>query len=626
MVQVERPAEAKSDSSSDASTENQPTLAKSDRGDERPRRTFRFREDFPDDAAPVDSNAAVDVGQSQSIGPQEVAPTRELAPPPVLERRTASGISRQWLLIGAAALAGIVLAVVVFAALARSGRDSVQKTSGNASKEEQEIVTSETTKSPESDDSPVGTSESANEQTQSADGSQAAEDKDTANASVASQDPGGDSPRPNDVADAPHDSVDQRSTDTGSSDVEETRDAPAVQPSAMESGGDSTRQPGDEQIAQQPEDATDVSDAPLADELANQLALAVAGVEFEGTPLPDFIRFVSDLAAVPITLDVDALRWSGIDLETTIEIKLQGTTIAQMLDQALEPLELVYRAEQNQLLVTVPTAVTNSLESRAYPVGDVAQDAESLQQLATQLQQLIAPFSWQDAGGAGLLALEEETLHVEQTQPVHYQLQRFLDKLRIVMGLNVQGNLPASEVGSEPAFQQAEGLLNQAVMVSFPETTTLRQVIERLRSETEMRVLVDWRMLAVANLFPNSETRSLGESRSLADWLESWLAQRGLGYRVIAANAIEITTGGALAEKIEVEIYRVANPPATELQTTELVTRVERAVGQRHFRSGGGQGTVIYHPASQSLIAALPQPQQRQLAVWMQVSQTGVPQ
>ena len=178
-----------------------------------------------------------------------------------------------------------------------------------------------------------------------------------------------------------------------------------------------------------------------------QLSVTVVANDFradEDVRLADFATFFMELTTVPITLDVDALRAIGVTPEAVIEFSVRGVTRGQLLETAIEPLGLSYTIVPGGIVVAPDDEVRKELSTETMDVSDLAADAAEVDALAAQIKHLIARDSWDDNGGAGSLEITERTLEIHQTWAAHYQIARFLDRLRAARGL-----LPRSDLSDD---------------------------------------------------------------------------------------------------------------------------------------------------------------------------------
>ena len=350
-------------------------------------------------------------------------------------------------------------------------------------------------------------------------------------------------------------------------------------------------------------------------DLSAQLSLTIVGVEFNGISLVDFADFVADFTALPVTLDLDSMAVAHIAPDTKLDLQQRGVTVGQMLQAAIEPAGLKFTEEGGQIVIGPQADVNQEFQSQSYDVSDLASSDEQMQSLAQQIVALIVPSSWSEAGGSGTLSIADQSLEVEQTAAGHFQLTRFLDRLRAVRGLLPRSELPDELLDITPVFARAGGELNTPLSVNFSEPTDVARILEHLTAETDVRLLVDWPATLPANWQPTTRSTLTGANQSLARLLAGWLEPLQLGYRVTDVHTIQITSQQSLALRADVEIYPLKGD--IDKEGAQLIQEFKQHIGAAEFVDGGGVGVVLLDPASRSLLTRLPQPQQRRVYEWL---------
>ena len=84
-----------------------------------------------------------------------------------------------------------------------------------------------------------------------------------------------------------------------------------------------------------------------------------------------------------------------------------------------------------QVIVTSPAEYRETLRRVRYTVADLTgEDKAAVAQLAALVRRLVAPESWQSAGGRGTIEPGQGVLVVLQTGDVHQQVLVFCERLR----------------------------------------------------------------------------------------------------------------------------------------------------------------------------------------------------
>jgi len=74
--------------------------------------------------------------------------------------------------------------------------------------------------------------------------------------------------------------------------------------------------------------------------------------EFIDTPLRDAIAYLGELHNVPIVIDANALKATGIDEDVPISLIISGVRLASVLHIMLRPLGLTYELRGKQIVIT----------------------------------------------------------------------------------------------------------------------------------------------------------------------------------------------------------------------------------------------------------------------------------
>jgi hypothetical protein len=159
------------------------------------------------------------------------------------------------------------------------------------------------------------------------------------------------------------------------------------------------------------------------------------------TPLTDVVAFLRDLHDIPIVLDVRALEDVGMGPDVPVTVRLDGVTLRSALHIMLRDLGLAYAVADGVLQLTTPEAAESRLIQHIYPVGDLA-DPAAVQSpgcgyLADLIRQTVAPDSWAECGGPGIIVPVDHlsVLVISQTTEVHQRIADLIVTLRRVREL-----------------------------------------------------------------------------------------------------------------------------------------------------------------------------------------------
>jgi hypothetical protein len=391
-------------------------------------------------------------------------------------------------------------------------------------------------------------------------------------------------------------------------------DTPAGPPEASGVAVSADRVPPEEMSAEPEEPATRPRPERKKVDLPARLADRIAEIEFQGQPLEEAIRMLSNLSTIPITLDPEALIWSRITPGTPVKAKLTDTTVEGVLVEVLKPFRLELAMADEQVVVTRSPA----LRLIKCPVGDLTGgDAAQQQQLIAFFEQLAAPGSWKSAGGAGSMTPQGDVLLIENTELAYGEVMQVCERLRIARGSRPKSVFPAELFELELRSEQAAPRLATPITLNFSQPTLLATILDRLAKESGTTILVDWQAAADAGWSLEADATLTLKKTPLRDALAQLLKPMDLTYRVVDRTTLQVTTAKAIEQQPEIEVHPVGDLAATAEEAEPLIERLQSSLaGPAAAENESTAASVVlrYDEASKTLFALLPQPKQLRLA------------
>ena len=153
---------------------------------------------------------------------------------------------------------------------------------------------------------------------------------------------------------------------------------------------------------------TEVKKAPPPPvDVAARLADPVAELELTDMPLGKAVDLLAAMGTLPVTMDADAMTQLGVTARDPISLQLRSTTIGKALQAAAAQKGLTVAVENGQVFVTSPAEYRETLRTVRYTVADLTGgDKAAAAELAALVRKLVAPESWQPAGGRGTIEAE----------------------------------------------------------------------------------------------------------------------------------------------------------------------------------------------------------------------------
>ncbi|HEY2759624.1 MAG TPA: hypothetical protein VGI75_02750, partial [Pirellulales bacterium] len=367
---------------------------------------------------------------------------------------------------------------------------------------------------------------------------------------------------------------------------------------------------------QQPAPRTLKRVSPRAINTNVRLADSLPGIDVQGQPLVDFVELISAMSTVPITLDADAIRDLGQSAAAPVKLHLTDSSVADVLQSALESLRLGYEVRDGQLIVGYPPQ--EKLRQVRYKVEDlVGDDASALVDLATLTRRMVAPNTWQQVGGKGTMMVGKGELLVNQAEPAHAQIVTLCQKLRVARGLPLRGNFDPSRFVLNTREDKAKELLDKPISANFSAPTPLADAVKWLRQATGAVILIDHEALAREAASAQSECEALAVNKPLAKLLDDLTASADLTWRAIDERTIEITSHPAALARMDVEFYPARNlakdAAAGEKLIAQIKANVEPQIWGDDADKLADQAAIYFDQPSGALIVRAPQRVQAQL-------------
>lgn len=347
-------------------------------------------------------------------------------------------------------------------------------------------------------------------------------------------------------------------------------------------------------------------------EVTARLGDPLPGIRFENTPLDEALALLSQLSAVPIMIDPEALAQAGVSPSAKISLELSDTTVGDALAAIVAEQKLDYVVLDGQVLVTNPDRREQKLESARLSVADLTAGGRAIEDLAALVERFVEPTSWQAAGGPGAIEAADGKLQIEQTKIVAEQVSEFLDKLRLASGKSPPAKAKAGSQSLATRYASAKSSLAAPVTANFTQPAPLAEIADRLGKAARAQIVFDGLALSAAGASPATLAELTAADQPLSEALKSLLEPLKLSYRIAGANQIVISTPEAVGQRLEVEFYPLAGLVEKKPAADALIERIKSELAPRTWDDAGGPGAINYDPAGY-LIVLQTQPRQIEL-------------
>jgi len=349
-------------------------------------------------------------------------------------------------------------------------------------------------------------------------------------------------------------------------------------------------------------------------DLPTRLAAVIPEISYTDVPLGDLLPVVEMVCGVSITLDLDAMSRLGVTLTDKVRLQQSAKTVRELLEALAATRGLIVTQVNGCVVLTSPEAERHKLKTIPYSVSDIVGTApKDIAAFGSLVRLLVAPASWRSAGGLGTLKPSGDALVVEQTDPVHGQIIDFCERLRAARGLPLRSRFNSDKFSLTPRSQRAAAALSRPVTLSFFQPTPLSTMLDALEKAGPLKIVVDWAALNTDSLAIQVKGTLKASGLPLAEALDALLQPLGLGYRVVDANLLQVSSQKALAERLELEFYPVREFVAAGQTGPGLVDKIKRQVTAPAW-SPAGPAEIQFDQLSSTLIVLQSQPAQRTIA------------
>jgi hypothetical protein len=354
---------------------------------------------------------------------------------------------------------------------------------------------------------------------------------------------------------------------------------------------------------------------------ATLLARKTPELKIENMPLCRLLDLSVQLSGVPVSVAPDQLRLAAVSAGQPATADVKDATIEEFLAAALKPLRLQPIVVNDQIVLI--RAGANPRRLVTYAVDDLAGDPAAVEQLAANIQKLVAPESWQAAGGGGTIAIDGKQLKIDTGEAIQYEVLLLLERSRAALGLSPRSKYPAALVGADAAPVALAERLSAPATFTFSQYTPLREIFRHWQEEMQVAVLVDWPALTDLRLWPNTRIACSAADKPWDAALDEVLTPLGLAWRPIDKRTIEITTLEKASSAPLLEIYRL-NPEALA-SFDDLTAQLDQLVAANGSDASDGQSeTIVLVDEHHLLLVRQPATIQRQIAAWLAEKQLSV--
>lgn len=332
-------------------------------------------------------------------------------------------------------------------------------------------------------------------------------------------------------------------------------------------------------------------------DIARQLELPIADLAVSGSPLHEWLATVSDLTAVPITVEPDALMLAGVAADQPVTVETENATAGEILKETLAAKRLAYEARHGQLMIAVEGRQRRRTAN--YRVAElIAAGEQDAGAVARLIENLVAPESWQSRGGDGRIEVRGQSLRIEQRQEAHIRVLVLLERMLLARELPTKTRYPTKLLAIDPTYARLRPALDAKTTFTFLEWSRLADVFRYWQDTSGLNMLVDWVSLADVDLGPGSLVACSATDQPWAEVLDTLLEPLDLTWRAVDGNTIQITSRATADASRWIEFYPVADLVRRDFAGPDaLIKSLSNAAGDQdavyHYDVGSGYLLVL---------------------------------
>jgi hypothetical protein len=338
-------------------------------------------------------------------------------------------------------------------------------------------------------------------------------------------------------------------------------------------------------VAELPELPT-IADEPKAIDPAAfmppQMAADVT-VDFTGSSLREVLNWLREEQDLVVLLENDALSEIGVLPGDPISDQLDETPLYLLVNR-LRSLGLAWYFEDEILHITSEEVAAERLTTLPYSIGDLLDTDYDVDVLHTVIENTIAPDSWEELGGAGVVSFLGDVMFVRQTDVVQRQIRGLLAALR------QHGR--RTFVLDPPQHSLLRQELQENVSVAFRDTP-LETAVLQLAETAEIDIRLDLPALREARVREREPVTLSLTDRKLKTVLQAMLIDLDLTW-ILQDGVLWITSHTKADEFLKTAVYDVRDLCRDDAESDALSEAITSQTEPEWWDHVGGPGTIEF--------------------------------
>jgi len=346
-----------------------------------------------------------------------------------------------------------------------------------------------------------------------------------------------------------------------------------------------------------------------------KLALPILELNLDQSSLIGFIRAMSRMTEIPMTLDIDEIKTRGLSVNTPVDGQFSEATVEKILTETLATLGLQWRVANRQILI-FPTATDETVDL-SFDVSDFVGESEVL---ADTIRKLVVPeFAIKVLNDRLSVVSDESSLKSQHRQ--REEILRLLEQLRAVRQLP-QKTKWTDETLAPEAFGWDQVL--EPMTLHYYRAVPLSRMVAQLESLTHLTILVDHQSLHQSlcsfALLQGAVQCDQGTVNDAIELLLASVDSVALAYRIVDHQTLEITTAESVRQPgkmvVEIHPYQLQEDETAEDIAQWLRSTVAPETWATELPESKYGGNIVIDEPSSCLLVRQSQPVQRQIRLY----------
>ena len=281
------------------------------------------------------------------------------------------------------------------------------------------------------------------------------------------------------------------------------------------------------------------------DELFPAFLTKPTNVNFADTPLTEVCAFLEEEHQVPVRLRRVALNDNGFDVETPVNLSLNGLTLEEVLNHLTRQLALSWHVDRG--VVQIGPHDEFRFINRSFDLDSLIDADHASEELVDVLRVAVGP--WDDESEGGTTAVIGGSVIVRQT----YQNQRRIAQVLAA----IKQRQPMVALGVCSGRERLFSTLQSPGTIEFNEVP-FQEALNFLAEAHVVPIVIDVRALEDSGLASDLPVTAKLNNRPLAQLLDATLSELGLSW-YIRNGVILVTTSDAEDNELLTIVYDLSD-------------------------------------------------------------------